>query len=156
MLRRAHRAPPTADPCRARFCRHGKLRSANTDLSEFAAFSEEQFAVLAPRLAAHAATLHTVRTDLMAIFTRVRALKQRLLEAHPEFRAEAAAEDARREAAMEEARSPAVRPEAASGENLPSSGARAAEAETGPGRRRSSTPDLADACAEVSIVREAT
>jgi hypothetical protein len=80
------------------------LHASNADLSDFNRISTERFAALADRFGRHVGTLHAVHTSLLDIFRRTRALRSRLIAAHPELAAAAAAADAAREAEIEQVR----------------------------------------------------
>ena len=84
--------------------RHQDLHASNQELSAFNQFSAEQHARLSGRFAKHVGTLQEVHGGLLNIFRRVRALRTRLIAAHPELAELAAAADARREAEIEQAR----------------------------------------------------
>ncbi len=83
---------------------HRSMQTANQELAAFNDFSAEEHARLVGRFAQHAATLQAVHTGLMSAFRRTRALRARLLAAHPELAEAAAAADAAREAEIERSR----------------------------------------------------
>ena len=84
---------------------HTNLRAANEELAAHNAFSAETHSRLASRFTQHAATLKSVHAKLLETFRRTRALRTRLLAAHPELAEAAAAADAAREAEIEQSRS---------------------------------------------------
>ena len=79
------------------------LKTTNEQLDQFNEHSALAYAAVSTRLGKHARTLSTVHTDLMHVFKRVRAIKRKLLEQHPELRAASDALDAARDAAAEKA-----------------------------------------------------
>ena len=87
---------------------HTSLHAANEELAAHNAFSAEAHARLAGRFTQHAATLKSVHAKLLATFRRTRALRTRLLAAHPELAEAAAAADAAREAEIEQSRNNAA------------------------------------------------
>ena len=64
---------------------------ANEQLDDFNRLAAAQHAALSGRFSHHVHTLNAVQADLMNVFRRIRAVKQKLLEEHPELLA--AAED---------------------------------------------------------------
>jgi hypothetical protein len=87
---------------------HRGMRAANEELSEFNSYAAEQHARFATRFARHVATLQSVHSELHTVFQRVRALRGRLLERHPELAAALREHEASREAALEQERSKAA------------------------------------------------
>ena len=87
---------------------HHNLRSANEELAEFLQHSAEEHGRLAGRFAGHVHTLQHVHNGLQGIFRRVRTLRTKILQQHPELAAVAADVDAAREAAIETAREGAL------------------------------------------------
>ena len=85
-------------------CRHKSLSTCNEELAAYNKYSAEQHARLAGHFARHVGTLQSVQARLLTVFRRVRALRSRLLEAHPELAAAAREHDAAREAEIERAR----------------------------------------------------
>ena len=83
---------------------HHCLHAANQDLAAYNSFSAEEHARLVGGFAKHAVTLQAVHSKLLAVFRRTRALRARLLAAHPELTEAAAAADAAREAEIESSR----------------------------------------------------
>lgn len=57
--------------------------------------------MLSGRFSQHAQTLHAVQADLMSVFKRIRAIKQKLLHDHPELQAAAKEHDAKQEQELE-------------------------------------------------------
>ena len=80
---------------------HRALRTANEELDEYNSYSAEQHAELSGRFGKHVQTLNAVQADLMNVFKRIRAIKQKLLHDHPELHAAAMEHDARQEQALE-------------------------------------------------------
>ena len=80
---------------------HQALRAANEELDEYNCHAAEQHAVLSGRFSQHAQTLNAVQADLMDVFRRIRAIKQKLLHDHPELQAAAQQHDAKQERELE-------------------------------------------------------
>ena len=83
---------------------HHALNAANNELGAYNAHSADEHARLVGKFATHAATLQSVHGTLLRVFRRTRALRARLLAAHPELADKAAAADAAREAEIERER----------------------------------------------------
>ena len=64
---------------------------ANEQLDDFNHHAAAQHAALSGRFSQHVHILNTVQADLMAVFQRIRAVKQKLLQEHPELQAAAEA-----------------------------------------------------------------
>ena len=114
---------------------HHCLHAANQDLAAYNSFSAEEHARLVGCFAKHAVTLQAVHSKLLAVFRRTRALRARLLAAHPELAEAAAAADAAREAEIERSRAASTATDnvdAHQGESLLARGASAPEATEGP------------------------
>ena len=114
---------------------HHCLHAANQDLAAYNSFSAEEHARLVGCFAKHAVTLQAVHSKLLAVFRRTRALRARLLAAHPELAEAAAAADAAREAEIERSRAASTvtdNVDAHQGESLLARGASAPEATEGP------------------------
>ena len=84
---------------------HQAMRAANEELSEYNHFAAEQHSRLVGRFARHVNTLQSVQAELLSVFRRVRALRERLLARHPELAASLEEHEAIREAALEQNRS---------------------------------------------------
>ena len=84
---------------------HSILHLTNEDLAAFNQYSAQEHARLASKFGAHVTTLQDVHASLLGIFRRVRTLRTRLVEQHPELADAAAAVDAMREEEIETARS---------------------------------------------------
>ena len=80
---------------------HQALRAANEELDEYNCHAAEQHAVLSGCFSQHAQTLNAVQADLMDVFRRIRAIKQKLLHDHPELQAAAKEHDAKQERELE-------------------------------------------------------
>ena len=101
------RPPPATQPARTSLAclralrSHQALRTANEELEDYNCHAAEQHAALSGRFSQHAQTLNAVQADLMNVFRRIRAIKQKLLHDNPELQAAAQEHDAKQERELE-------------------------------------------------------
>ena len=122
---------------------HHHLKTANGEIAAFNTFSAEEHARLVHRFTKHAATLQTVHASLLTTFKRTRALRSRLLAAHPELAEAAAAADAARDAEIERGRNEAATTMPAASMAPPPAAARgvaSADAEIAPAPKSAAEP----------------